>query len=446
MESSIKVMFHSSLPRLFRTTLVGHLYEVCQEYPTILLSEDLDQETQNALSNRSLFPNLIAIESVKSDSTGKPKQTLIGRFRQHIYLRKVTTNFMEQYKPDIVIVENDELPFEMYLLRAAKKQKAFTVALQSCGKIPISITKTFFTRTWATERFPRFLPLSLRLTAVKLHRLFGYFLMFWMLPILTFSKPFSGPTSYITWDSVTGLRQADRYVVLSKAYYNQFLKEGVDKTKLLVLPHPLSRAPRRFFEQAYPSTYAQNKSCSTNKDILTILLPGFNSGFDRTTLAPIDATKLFTLRINKVLSLVSSILPTWTIYLKAHPLYDIASMPSSLSNLVSDNVILANQYDPIDRYIEMSRGIIATPPITSVLLTARYQKPDIVLLAIDLAKEFGGELYQEFPGVQYIADTKTLTHVLKSLKDPDFKEKTLPISVDQTSLTLTQILRKELLP
>ena len=435
-------MFHSSIPRLFRTTLIGHLYEICQSYPTVLVSEHMDEETNIALSNKSLFPKLVTIEAVSSDSTGKPSKNLVDRFLQHSYFRKLSDNLMKKHTPDIVIVENDVYPFEMHLLRAAKREKAVTIAIQSCVKIPVESNKILHTHTLASAKFPNLLPLSIRLTLVRLQRLLGHFLVYWIFPLSNLTKPFKGPTSYITWNSVTGLRQADRYVVLSKAYYNQFLKEGVDKTKLLVLPHPLSREPRSFFKQAYPNTYAQNKSHPTNKDILTILLPGFNSGFDRATLEPIDATELFTLRINKVLSLVSSILPTWTIYLKAHPLYDIASMPSSLSNLVSDNVFLADQYDPIDRYIEMSRSIIATPPITSVLLTARYQKPDIVLLAVDLANEFGGDFYKEFPGVEYIHDIQTLTNALEALQKksptkseflttPENHSLTLPTLIDQ---------------
>ena len=47
MGPSLKVMFYSNIQGLSRTTLGGHLYEVCQDYPTILLAEDIDKETLN---------------------------------------------------------------------------------------------------------------------------------------------------------------------------------------------------------------------------------------------------------------------------------------------------------------------------------------------------------------------------------------------------------------
>ena len=439
----MKVMFHSSIPRLFRTTLIGHLYEVCQDYPTILLSEDIDPETNSVLLNKSLFPNLIATEPVRTDSTGKSNQTLTERFRHHSYLHGLAERLIKKYKPDVVIVENDVWAFEMYLLRAAKKQKAFTVALQSSVKIPISLNKIFLTRTWATEKLPAFLPLSLRIMLIKLQRLLGHFLMYWMIPILTFSKPFSGPTSYVTWNSVTGRRQADRYVVLSKAYYEQFIKEGVDKSKLLILDHPLTREPRNFFKKAYnPSIH--KKGGFTNRKILTIILPSINYGFDRQTLEPIDPTELFKLRISAVLCTVSRILPSWTIYLKPHPSYDLSSMPLSIGTLITDNVLVADQYDPMDKYIEMSQVIIAPPPVTSVLLTAKYQRPEIALLAVNLAKEFGAEFYREFPGVQYIEDKETLQTILSSVKNSDFKEEPLTTRKDKDTLTLPQLILREI--
>ncbi|MBH74268.1 MAG: hypothetical protein CL896_00560 [Dehalococcoidia bacterium] len=440
----MKAMFHSSAPRLFRTTLIGHLYEVCQDYPTILLSEKLDQETNNVLSDKSLFPNLIATEPVRTDYTGKFNQTLTERFRHHSYLHGLAERLIKQYKPDVVIVENDVFPFEMYLLRAAKKQKAFTIALQSSAKLPIAQSIIFLTRTWATEKLPGFLPLSLRLMLIKIQRLLGHFLTYWIIPILTFSKPFPGPTSYVTWNHVTGRRQADRYVVLSKAYYDQFIKEGVDESKLLILDHPLTRKPRNLFKKAYNNTFIHKKGNSTHRKILTIVLPSKNSGFDRQTLNSIEPTELFKLRISEVICTVSQVLPSWIIYLKPHPNYDLSSMPSAIDALITDNVLVANQYDPMDKYIEMSQVIIAPPPVTSVLLTAKYQRPEIVLLAVNLAKEFGAEFYGEFPGVQYIEDKETLRNILSSLKSSDFTEVRPQMSADKASLTLPQLIHREI--
>ena len=119
-------------------------------------------------------------------------------------------------------------------------------------------------------------------------------------------------------------------------------------------------------------------------------------------------------------------------------------MPLSIDTLITDNVLVADQYDPMDKYIEMSQVIIAPPPVTSVLLTAKYQRPEIVLLAVNLAKEFGAEFYREFPGVQYIEDKETLQNILSSVKNSDFKEEPLQTSEDKDSLTLPQLILREI--
>ena len=433
-------MFHSSIPRLFRTTLIGHLYEICQSYPTVLVSEHMDEETNIALSNKSLFPKLVTIEAVSSDSTGKPPKNLVDRFLQHSHFRKLSDNLMKKHTPDIVIVENDVWPFEMYLLRAAKRGKAVTIAIQSSVKIPVESNKIFLTHTWASTKFPNFLPLSIRLTLVRLQRLLGHFLVYWILPLSNLTKPFKGPTSCVTWNSVSGRRDADRYIVLSKAYYDQFVREGVEKAKLIILPHPLCRAPRDFFNKVYLSPPSININNPSQSDIITVLLPSMNYGFHQHNLAPIDPSELFVQRIDTLLSLISRLLPSWTVYLKPHPNYEISSIPSSLDRFGKNNFFLVNKYDPIDKYINISRVIIAPPPVTSVLLTAKYQRPDIILWAVNLAREFGGDYYKEFPGVEYIDDIPTLTNALEALQKKSPAKSEFLTTPENYSLTLPTLI------
>ncbi|MBI2038653.1 MAG: DegT/DnrJ/EryC1/StrS family aminotransferase, partial [Candidatus Nealsonbacteria bacterium] len=55
------ILFYTSIPRSFRTTLIGHLYKLASEYPVVLLSEDLDEFTEEIVKNKKLFPKLEAI-------------------------------------------------------------------------------------------------------------------------------------------------------------------------------------------------------------------------------------------------------------------------------------------------------------------------------------------------------------------------------------------------
>jgi len=65
-----KILFYTSHSFLFRSTVIGHLYEISQKYPVILLSEKLDEETEKVIRNKKLFPKLEKIVPVEQ-YTGK---------------------------------------------------------------------------------------------------------------------------------------------------------------------------------------------------------------------------------------------------------------------------------------------------------------------------------------------------------------------------------------
>ena len=64
------IVFYTSVPRLFRTSLIGSLWEISQDYDVVLLSEELDDKTQQVLQDQSAFPRLkknIALAMVDID-------------------------------------------------------------------------------------------------------------------------------------------------------------------------------------------------------------------------------------------------------------------------------------------------------------------------------------------------------------------------------------------
>ena len=50
-----RILFYTLTPRQFRATLAGYLFEICQEWPTILVSEKLDKESENSFKNKKFF-------------------------------------------------------------------------------------------------------------------------------------------------------------------------------------------------------------------------------------------------------------------------------------------------------------------------------------------------------------------------------------------------------
>ena len=79
-----KVLIYSSVPRLFRTSYIGHLFDISQKYPTILLTEKLDTDSEKAIRNKNLFPRLEEIIPV-DQYTGK-KRSL---FKSHLHFSKL---------------------------------------------------------------------------------------------------------------------------------------------------------------------------------------------------------------------------------------------------------------------------------------------------------------------------------------------------------------------
>lgn len=64
-----KVLFYTGAPRAFRTTLIGHLYEIYQVYPIVILSEELDLETESVLKKciKSAGISAMVVDSHSSD-------------------------------------------------------------------------------------------------------------------------------------------------------------------------------------------------------------------------------------------------------------------------------------------------------------------------------------------------------------------------------------------
>jgi len=88
-----KVLFYTSVRRLFRTTLIGYLYEIAQVYPVVLLSEKLDEETEKVIRNKKLFPKLEKIVPVEQ-YTGR-KMNLFARSK-YLSTRRETRAFFEK--------------------------------------------------------------------------------------------------------------------------------------------------------------------------------------------------------------------------------------------------------------------------------------------------------------------------------------------------------------
>lgn len=411
-----KVLFYTSTPRVFRTTLIGYLYEITQHYKTILLSEELDSETEEILRKKELFPKLEKIIPVYKFI--KKKANLF------IYNKEIHTflgNTICQYKPEIIISSGDmHSLFEMYLMRLGKRIEALKIAFQ-LSNIGESVTEAkCVDLVNAYLRFPRLLPLPLRLFLVKCRKYFGHYVYYWILPLLVGEKPFFGRSSYILRHGKSGMRDTNYQTAFSKRDYDIYLKEGVPAEKLYILPHPLVKN-KEFFERAYLNKFKKYKE---NVKIASLMLPGeIEFGFkkdDYSLISPEERGKNWI----ESIKLIPQILSGWKIYIKPHPdTKNFGQLKKSLE-LISKNIKVVNPQELADKYIEIADLIIGLPlSASTALFTASLQCPEKPIISLDFHHELLGDYYKDFEGIEYIDNKDRFVKTLKLICDNEYHKK-----------------------
>ena len=416
MEKGIKkIIFYSHTPRIFRTTLIGHLYEISQIYPVILLSEELDDEIKEILRNKKLFPKLEKIIPVEQ-FTGK-KMNLFFQNRQ---LFKLAKNVIQEYKPDIVISPSDTHSlFELYLARFAKEARALVISIQCTLVNEIAQIARLVDLTNAHLKFPSFLPLGFRLFLVKYRKYLGHLLYYWILPLLVAERPFFGKSSYILRKGVSGMRDADYQTVFSKKYYDIFINDGIPVEKLCILSHPLERETKKLFEKI---SVAKN-NYKNIKNTVTLLIPADEIGFKKEDQSLISEEERLKIRM-EIVRLVTEVLRDWKVFIKPHPDLKNFSEIKNIFESISDFVEVVNPLEPSDKYVQISNIIIGLPKsISTVLFTASLRYPEKTIISLDFHQELLGDAYKNFDGVEYIKSKEKLCKVLQLIRDNKFHKK-----------------------
>lgn len=415
-----KVLFQSTIPLLFRSTLIGYLYEIAQKHRVVLLTEELDSDTQKILRDKSLFPKLENIIFFDPPFHG-------NIFRKNKQLQTIIRKTVKEYKPDVVIAPSDMWPSGMYLMRFAKKVGATTVAIQPGLKIAEKkrlLRWSYFQN--AHEKMPRFLPFFLRIALIKLKKHLGHFFYYWILPITVGEMPFLGKTSFVFWDESSGLRDADYAAVFSKRDYDICIKEGVAREKLVILGHPLEhKNTRKFFEKVY---FSENKG-KANSKIATIMWSGEKIGLKDGNHSFISKEEMQKNRA-RIVRLITKKLPDYKIFIKPYPYLGAESAAEIKEFLapIPQNLFVVDATEPADKYIEMSSVIVGIPPASTTLFTASKQNSEKIILSLNLDNELLGVTYKNFNGIDYIDNEENLVRVLHSIQNNTYKKKASTVS------------------
>lgn len=407
-----KVLFYTFTPRAFRSVLIGHLYAICQKWPTVLISEKMDAKTESILNEKSFFPYLENIMPI-SQFTGEIKKNL---FSQNKYLYSLARKAVEQEKPHVVISASDmHSIFEMYLMRFAKKSGAMVVCFQTGAAADSRLTAKWVERINAEESFSRFLPLFLRIFLARCRKWIGHILYHWILPLSVGQKPLTGKSSYILWKGIEGMRQADYQVVFSKRDFETYLASGVSKEKLRILPHPLAvKGTRSFLEQVF-----FEKSDSNGKKNILLLVP-IAQGFKRSDWSPIlyeDRLKSWL----EIISLVKNTLPGWEITVSPHPSVKDAQAIQKKIKDISPSIVF-NLQDPVEKCLSIADAVVGLPRSAStVLFIASLQDRQRPIATLDFDDEIIGDFYKNFEGIDYISNQNQFVSFLKKIGNMDFR-------------------------
>jgi len=411
-----KVLFRAINPALFRTTLIGNLYEISQVYPTVLLlGGKIDSETEKILHNKGLFPQLQKIIFLEEPFYGKV-------FIKNSRLHRIIKEIIESHKPDIIISADDTYPGSLYLMRFAKKIGALTVVIQSGFQIAEGEKLYLWSCLMNSYlKMPNFLPFSIRLFLVKLKKYLGYFFYYWLLPLTVGEMPFRGKTSFAFWKISAGLRGADYSIVFSKREYNLCIKDGVPAKKLFILSHPLKRdTAQNFFKEAYFSNTLNKQG--TNSKTLTVMWSDEKIGFNKNDYSLISKEEIEKNKI-KIITLIVETLKEWRIFIKPHPSAQNVSEIKRIFEPISNYITVTNPSEPADKYIEMSNVIVGIPLSSTTLFTASLQCPEKIILSLDLNQEFLGDSYKDFNGIEYINNEDKFLNILKLIRDNKYQKK-----------------------
>ncbi|MDP3991315.1 MAG: hypothetical protein Q8P66_00140 [Candidatus Colwellbacteria bacterium] len=408
------ILFYTSVPRSFRTTLIGHLYELASQYPVVLLSEKLDQFTEEIVKNKKLFPGLEKIIPVHQHT--EEKASLLRRNRE---LSRLAKEVIHRYKPKAIIVANDLYLFEMYLFREAKKVGAVNIAIQAALSAFPGQSAKWITLGEAHLRLPRFLPLPLRLNLIKTRRLIGHFFYYWLLPLANFQGPFFGKSSHILLKGESGMRDASYQTVFNKREWDIYSKNGVPEKKLIILPHPLLTS-KKFFDN-FLSSPLQTLPREKQK-VALVLLPGdIEAGFRRNLFFISNERRLNSWRA--LLQLAQSVLPDWKIIISTHPATKNYEFLKQELESISPKVKIMELNGPTETYLNVADVIIGLPPSLSTLLfAASLQYPKKPILSLDPNRELMGDYYKDFPGIDYVTSKITLEEKLKLIRSGKYKK------------------------
>lgn len=413
-EDNAPILFYTNIQRTFRTTLIGYLYQLCRRYRVVLLAENLDNDTQRLLSNRSLFPGLIAQVWIGQYDTASE-----GLIAKHRRLSRLAREIVEEWQPGAVFAAGVDL-FECYLRRHAK-QACDALIIGCIGLLPVreaGEALLFLNLHSAESCFPGWLPSNLRLLLAQARRWLAQFIYYVIAPMAVGMRPFLGLNGIFRLD-YTRLTDVDCSFVFTHTNKDMLLAAGAPREKLVVIPHPMKPGAADEVWQAYGiNRWLRQQRADPRQRVATCLLDiECQWGFRRDDLLPIPDEVLYASRA-QVIEVIVATLPGWEIRIKPHPMSGASPLylqvRRSIEN-ISPSIVWLSPSDNVDRHIVESKVVIGFPPASTAIYSAIMLCPGIPVIVVDINRELRGDAYVGMRGVMTVETWQELEATLAAI-------------------------------
>jgi hypothetical protein len=402
------VLMYSHSPRAFASALVGHLYELCGSSRVTLLTEPLPPPYSRVIARPGLFPGLQEIVVVPG--MGYSVRAMLTNSR--IWFRLIERT-LDRVSPDIVVGENDNSGlFDMYLMREARRRGIPTISFQAMGQGQFPENQQVIEARHVAKQARRYLPSTLLRIKYRIRRRLGHTLVHHLIPIATAQRPLLGGSSYVLMSGAPGMRDSDLHVTQSRSQFEVCAASGTPREKLAILDHPASRVPREAF---FPQSVSPVPQGPDRKPFALVLIGAVAAGIHRVSGSVIlPKTRLETRK--RVLELLMTELPGWNICIKAHPMVGTKSSLKPYLPKEGTGMVILDPKEPAEFFLPRCSLVIDLPPgWSSALATAAAARPRTPVISADLDEDVLGDIYANWPGVEYVGRTKVLRNLLQKI-------------------------------
>jgi len=390
--------------------LIGYLHQVCLHWRVVLLTEELDEETERLLADPTLFPGIVGrIRINQYDGAG---EGLMARNRR---MSRLAREIVDTWRPSVVFASGGDL-FEHYLRRYAK---------QACGAINISCSGVSLMRHMrdsillynlhsAETRFPAWLPRSVRRAFARAWRQIAQFVYYVVVPLTAGQRPFLGVNGIYQIDE-TRFGNMDIAIVFTRDNQEMLMRDGAPTGRVLVVPYPIKPGAADPIWRAlsiYPST-----SRYWPKVLTSFFLIQRNFAFRRDNYTLIPDNPLYASRVSVIKALLA-MLPGWEIRIKPHPMSAASPIYEDIRRTItalSNRIVWVPPDDPADRHIAASGAVVCFPPASTTIFSAITQRPGIPALMVDINRELMGDGCLGLHGVVTIDSLRELNDRLATL-------------------------------